>query len=339
MGARRHCLTPSLVALAWLSLIPTGLEADERPSALFERAADLSDIYSISTPFRLHAGVDITDAKGRRVSGSYLLVWVSEARWREEITFPGYARLRIGDAGKYWQTRTTSVEMDRVFQLSQALDFVFRMREEAQNGSGKVKGRKRNGERVNCVAVRPAGYAEQEVCFSAENGALFREDLPRGEADGQSEISAREYSDFVNFEGKMFPHSVRVLEGTNPVITVSIDGLAKQTGLDPNLFKVASGDEGWQSCFGAKAPVYKSRVPPHYPEHAKARRITGLVRMYAVVGAGGQVDRLSLLHSPDAELSTAAMDAVRHWVYDPATCGGTPVPSETLIDVTFLVRE
>src|SRR5437867_6668751 len=259
----------------------------------------------------MHAKVNVTDAKGRGATGDYLLVWVSEARWREEITFPGYQRIRIGEAGRYWQRRTANFESDRIFQLAQAIDFVPRLLRNAQSTSGKAKGRKRQGKHVNCAAVRPKDYADQEACFSADQGTLVREDLPRGESDGQSEISTREYSDFVSFGEKLFPRSIRVLAGHKPIITISVDELTPQTGLAPSVFVVPAGVEAWQSCFAPSRPVpLQSNRSPHYPEHAKAFRVSGLVRMYAVVGVGGQLDRVTLVHSPDPELSTAGMDAV-----------------------------
>lgn len=322
-----------------LNLRPAEAKEGIEPSSLLERAADLSDLRSAGTPFRLHAKVELTQTKGQPVSGNYILIWVSEEQWREEIGFPGYHRIRIGNSGTYWQQRTTDFEPDRIFQLTQAMDFVGRLRTNGGHADRKIKRRKQDGQAVNCVGIHPTGFADQESCFSADQGTLVREHLPRGEANGQSEVSAREYSNFVSLGGKLFPSSLRVLTGDKPIISLTVDELGPSTELNPSSFAPPSNAEAWKWCSAPAEPQPLEERRPRYPEKAKTSRITGLVRIYAVIEVDGKLSHLTLLHSPDAELSTATMDALKLWKYKPRSCNGSPIRMETLIDVIFSLVE
>ncbi len=73
---------------------------------------------------------------------------------------------------------------------------------------------------------------------------------------------------------------------------------------------------------------------PVYPQEAKAARITGTVRLNAVIGKDGKIQDL-MVASGHPLLVQAAMDAVKHWVYQPTLLDGRPVEIATQIDVTF----
>ncbi|HUB79796.1 MAG TPA: energy transducer TonB [Bryobacteraceae bacterium] len=76
------------------------------------------------------------------------------------------------------------------------------------------------------------------------------------------------------------------------------------------------------------------KVPPVYPPDAKAARIQGSVHLSAIIGPDGAVQQVTVLGGPP-ELSQAAVDAVRQWVYKPTRLNGNPVQVETNIDVNF----
>ncbi len=74
---------------------------------------------------------------------------------------------------------------------------------------------------------------------------------------------------------------------------------------------------------------------PQYPESARAKGIDGVVMLQAVIATDGVPLSLSVLSSPDPELSSAAMDAVRQWRYQPTLLNGVPVEVVTTIAVRF----
>ena len=76
------------------------------------------------------------------------------------------------------------------------------------------------------------------------------------------------------------------------------------------------------------------KVPPVYPPDAKAARIQGVVHLSVIIGPDGAVEQVHVLDGPP-ELTPAAVDAVKQWVYRPTLLNGNPVQVETTIDVNF----
>ena len=75
-------------------------------------------------------------------------------------------------------------------------------------------------------------------------------------------------------------------------------------------------------------------VRPIYPKLAKQAHIQGTVRLTALIGESGTVERLRLI-SGHPFLVKATFDAVKQWLYLPAMYNGVPVAVVTIIDVTF----
>ena len=80
-----------------------------------------------------------------------------------------------------------------------------------------------------------------------------------------------------------------------------------------------------------------SSVAPVYPTIAKAQRVGGNVKIDALVDASGNVTSMSLVSGPPL-LQQAAMDALRHWKYDPAQLDGKPVPMHLTVTVQFKLQ-
>lgn len=75
-------------------------------------------------------------------------------------------------------------------------------------------------------------------------------------------------------------------------------------------------------------------VRPIYPVLARRGRIEGVVRIQAIIGKDGSVDKVEPI-SGHPVLQQAAMDAVRQWRYKPTTLNGEAVEVVTTIDVVF----
>jgi len=77
-----------------------------------------------------------------------------------------------------------------------------------------------------------------------------------------------------------------------------------------------------------------NRVTPNYPPLARQTRISGTVRLHAIIGKDGTVQSLTL-ESGHPLLVQAALDAVKQWRYQPTLLNGVPVEVDTTIDVIF----
>jgi TonB family protein len=73
---------------------------------------------------------------------------------------------------------------------------------------------------------------------------------------------------------------------------------------------------------------------PVYPPLAKEARISGVVRLNAIIGTDGAVQNLTVV-SGHPLLVAAALDSVKQWVYAPTFLNGKAVEVVTQIDVNF----
>src|SRR5579871_3629251 len=77
-----------------------------------------------------------------------------------------------------------------------------------------------------------------------------------------------------------------------------------------------------------------SRKSPVYPALAQRARVEGSVVLDATVGTDGRLRNIRVLEGHPL-LQSAAVDAVKQWVYKPATLNGTLTESDTHLVVTF----
>jgi len=81
-----------------------------------------------------------------------------------------------------------------------------------------------------------------------------------------------------------------------------------------------------------------NRVQPVYPPLARQTRISGTVKLHAIIGKNGAVEQLQVV-SGHPLLVQAALDAVRQWRYQPTLLNGEPVEVDTEIDVIFSLAQ
>jgi protein TonB len=81
-----------------------------------------------------------------------------------------------------------------------------------------------------------------------------------------------------------------------------------------------------------------NQVTPVYPPIAKQARISGVVRLEAIIGRDGRIESLHVTSGPPL-LVEAAIAAVRQWVYRPTFLNGVPVEVLTQIEVHFKLAE
>jgi protein TonB len=81
-----------------------------------------------------------------------------------------------------------------------------------------------------------------------------------------------------------------------------------------------------------------NRVQPLYPPLARQTRISGTVKLHAIIGKDGTVQQLQVL-SGHPLLVQSALDAVKQWRYQPTLLNGEPVDVDTEVDVIFSLAQ
>ncbi len=76
------------------------------------------------------------------------------------------------------------------------------------------------------------------------------------------------------------------------------------------------------------------KANPYYPEEARRERVSGTVRLHAIIGKNGSIKQLDLITGPEPLVSSAKA-AVSQWRYRPTMINGEPVEVDTTIDVIY----
>ncbi len=87
-----------------------------------------------------------------------------------------------------------------------------------------------------------------------------------------------------------------------------------------------------------QAALIVNRVQPLYPPLARQTRISGTVKLHAIIAKDGSVQQLEVFAGHPL-LVQAALDAVRQWRYKPTLLNGEPVEVDTTIDVIFSLNQ
>ncbi|MEM8963759.1 MAG: energy transducer TonB [Acidobacteriota bacterium] len=87
-----------------------------------------------------------------------------------------------------------------------------------------------------------------------------------------------------------------------------------------------------------RPPVKLRTDQPHYTEEARKARISGVVVVRAVISTDGRVTSVEIVQSLDEGLDRAAADAIRGWIFEPATLDGHPVPVYHNLSVNFQLQ-
>jgi TonB family protein len=84
-----------------------------------------------------------------------------------------------------------------------------------------------------------------------------------------------------------------------------------------------------------RPPAKLLDVRPLYPASAVASGIEGVVTLQSRIGTDGSVEEVNVVSSPNADLSAAAMDAVRQWIFDSTYLNCVAVPVTMKVTVSF----
>jgi TonB family protein len=125
------------------------------------------------------------------------------------------------------------------------------------------------------------------------------------------------------------------------VITAASGNTERIVGPAPSSAAMASGaDAPKRITIGGNVQQAKliSQPRPAYPALAKQARISGVVKLQAVIAADGTVKDLTVM-SGHPLLVPAALESVRQWVYQQTLLNGEPVEVMTQIDVNFTLSE
>lgn len=315
-------------------------DAAPDPKDLISHALQQEYLWTEGTPpLFLHGELQLWDAKGAVAKGEYTYHWVSPSRWREEIRFVNYQRVRVGDAEGYWQKSGIDYEPQPIFKLEMVLKLKDAVQVGAKQTLSKVRTREEGGKRQQCTEIRWSSATDRDLCFDQGTGTLASVDFIRPNYQHEPEITRLEYGAFAPLGGKLVAHEVRALRGTKMVASIKIVELAEGPQADPGLFVPPEGAAHWARCAEAENRELLTSSAPQYPSEAKEKLQQGRVIHYAVVEGDGTLSHITLIQGAAPLLDAVTGQALKDWHYKPVTCGQEPARTELSIPIDFFLSE
>jgi TonB family protein len=117
-----------------------------------------------------------------------------------------------------------------------------------------------------------------------------------------------------------------------PVISTEQDGSAALSGV--LSAKATVPEFAGAISQGVSGGRLLHHVTPVYPAQAKSMRVEGRVVLSAMVSEDGRVGQLRVVEGP-AVLADSAVEAVKHWRYEPFLLDGKAIKRETTITIDF----
>jgi TonB family protein len=314
------CLTPAMA-----SSDPT-----ERGKELIQQALEKTNIFELPS-FRMNANVRI-DNFGKPLDGTYSLLWNGPDQWREEIAFPGYSEIQVGNQRVVYVKRSAPVMPYRIFQLHMALGFGTSGRgfgdQVPRTGETIKKVREVNlsGTKAQCVEIVGTSKITREVCVEVASGLLDRQRQGITDADWQP------------IGSKLFPRSISLTKNKSKIVEMQITQLDTSKLTGSGLFTAPEGAISRDGCMNPSPAAKVKDVDPLYPQMAKIARVQGIVATEVLIDNTGASKNLTIISTDSPLLNQATLDAVKQWRYEPATCNGEPVQIETVIEVRYSLQ-
>jgi TonB family protein len=284
--------------------------------------------------FEVDANVRI-DSDGKPLQGSYRLLWNGPQQWREELSFPGFEEIRVARIGTVFLKRSTDFLPLRIYQVHAAFGYggygpgawssFLQMAPRDGEAIDKIGEHKEHGDRIKCAEIIDSKKQRREVCVDESEGIIVRRH-PFVDT-GAIHVGTRE-----------IPRSMGYVENGKAVAQLVITNFKSPAEFPGSIFAPPDGVAGHSECFNPSPPRRIHGVSPKYPERERESNIQGTVGVYAIIDTGGIPRGLRVVSSVTPGLNDSALDAIRNWAYEPATCEGTPVDSETILTVNYSLQ-
>jgi TonB family protein len=319
-----------VLSLLLLTLNASGKEKpEEQARPLLKSAAERSLLNADrKTPFSLTAAFTVHGLSAKRLDGKYGWLVNSEGDWAKHLSFADYKDLEIG--------RGSSVRIKRSVQFQPIQAAI------VQNAFS------------NPLYIDQAGDVVERFFMTSENHVKLRcADLIRGKSrrticiDPDQNLrtiafkSSRiiyEYSDYKPAGRKFVPHRITAKRGSTTLLEMSVEEVALDSELDSRLPDPPEGAIQRSGCLAPSLPTLKHSEVPGFPMSAPIANFQGQVMIYVLIGSDGTVRNPVVTQTGGESLDSSALEAVRHWQYEPAKCGDTPVEFETEVPVNFIMQ-
>jgi hypothetical protein len=315
--------------------IPASAQVSQEQNAaaldLINRAISISDIQHGAVPaFRLRAHFSVHLSQGQSEQGQLLRIWTPAGMWHYEQSLANYHSVEVSAGKEVWIDTNLDYVPFPMFVAQRALALPGELL--AATGRGLEEPFLSGATDEQCVKTAD-GSDDRKYCFNPQTGELRQ-------LDDKSWNVSYQYSDYQPFGAKSFPRLIRVArEGRGVFVEIHIDELEPVDELDLRAFLPVKGSKRHQiaaRCDGIELAKLKKMVRPEFPKEAEAAGLTGVVRLYAEIGADGVPRGMWPVNASVPVLRDAAIEAVRQWRYQPQICKATGAKMSVIAPITVL---
>lgn len=305
-----------------------------------ERIQQLSALNSIDAadlkPWHLKLSYQLYDDKGKAAEqGTAEEWWLAKDRWRLMLTQGATVSTFVSDGGHFFRSEKAVIPT-RV-QLALA-GVVHPVEEDGTADSvpelrthdfGKVKGQ--------CIMLTQPIQGVRTVplglfpTYCTTDGDYLR-------VSWLSASISRIAEKMGTFQGHNVAVRLNIAGANDKLIDAQLLALSTlQPGeVDLSTSGLTEGSQDHAKIAGGvMAGALAHPVTPEYPASARENHVSGTVRLRAIIGTDGRIHSIHVVHSPDGDLTVAALAAVEQWTYRPYLLNGVPVSVDTTITVNF----
>lgn len=335
-GVRMTSCRSLLLVLILTSLVSTvfATKKDEEAATLIDHAKQLSDIRAEGAPaFRLKLTFKIINEGGSVLDGTYTEAWVSKTQWRRETVLGDFRRTQVGAGRKRWLLDSSTAVPEHLGYFPSLTD-IGRYQPEAWKPQ-KVEDRKLKGLSARCIEVKPTPWgAKSALCFDKISGTITAVVSPShqmGTRDGEMVCF---YADYQQFGDRVLARSYECDEDKHPTLKAKVIELAAEPATDPAFFAPPDGAKESVNCLSPIKPPTAVYQPDPKTTQIPRPGERSLVVIKIVVGTDGKPHNLRVTSGPNRDSDLAALEAVRQWIFKPATCDGEPVETEVAVEIS-----
>jgi hypothetical protein len=290
--------------------------------ALIRRGIELTDL-SQSGPYHMHSLLSVRDQLlNKQIDGVEDDYWRSAKEVRSELRLKDYySESAFLVDGQLYRLRRPSFTPPAARQdIATDLRYLPAAMEDIVV---RVFDRQVDGNATHCVLLRKPFALPSNWCFDATSGLPLVEYF-------ENYDHRIEFRGYRQFGSKYVPGTVEMFQRGSLIGRAVIDRVEAGLPDDPKLFKPPAGLEGQPWCYDMRFVQWLSNPRPDIPQGMRSH--SGLQLIYEVtVDARGNVSNVvPMAEKPFAD--RIVMETLATWKFKPASCGGTPVPFDMMMN-------
>ena len=340
-------MTARLAPAILLALLPLVAHAANDSSALLARLQNAQSQTSLDDPilkpWHLKLAIQLFDDAGKPTGeGTIEEWWASPTRNKVVYTTPAYQASVLHNASGSFHSKDASPTPPTLALLLSQVVHPMPSQDQIHLSTPDLRTQSFGTVPLDCIMLNgpiasdahPPLGTFPTYCLSKDSAAL--------------RVSFKHGNEFVvrniigSFQGRSIATDISIQTGDIVHATAKIASLESIPAEAP-VFTSTEGMEPTQAvrphlAGNVLAGFKTGGAKPVYPQDAMQRRISGSVVLQALVGRDGHIQNLTLISSPDASLTQAAIAAVRTWTYKPYLFNGQPVEIDASITVNFAMN-